>query len=83
MLFRLLFVLSRFALLAHLALIVLSIGAATNGYSVALPIVTVVLFVAHVFVWRKVLGRALWKRDVKRSQYWQAVHREAGRRNRS
>ena len=49
-----------------------------NGWIVALNIV---LFVALFLLWGWFFDRRRYRRDVRRSQYWQNVHADARTRN--
>lgn len=61
--------------------LVVTLGASTSAHNPVASTVLWLLFVAHVVLFFWGTSRMRWRRDVRRSRYWQAVNRAAYREN--
>lgn len=72
-----LFLLWRLVLTLHILVsIVLAVVFLSTEQPIAAVIMAAVLGL-HLFLYRRVYQRHLWRRDVARARYWQAVQRRA------
>lgn len=79
---RLLFWIWGKAVLVHLLVsVVLTVVFLSTEHPIS-AVVTAAVFGLHLFLYRRTYGRHLWRRNVARARYWQAVQQQAADDNR-